>query len=292
MNIIEKLLFETNAIRVAPAESPFWYTSGMVGPYFINTHFLFGGESDANRLLSFIDDNISKDRVEFANEISKMVINFYNSNKIYRDVIDFFYDGLRNEPSFNSADYISGGERRDWFFSIMIANLASKKHIFISKDLDTFSTDGVVDTLKNRKLAHLADLVTEASSYKRSWIPAIDKKEGKMIFSGAVVDRNQGGKDFFISEKIDFFSLVTINDEFFVDANRANIINSKQLELIRAFTKDPVEYGKEFIINNREFLKQSLKSTDKGIQSKSKKLINENPYNFDEKFLNSFLSDI
>jgi len=30
-------LFETNALKIAPAEKPFWYTSGLIGPYYINT---------------------------------------------------------------------------------------------------------------------------------------------------------------------------------------------------------------------------------------------------------------
>ena len=33
-------LFETEAIRMAPADHPFWYTSGMLGPFYCNTHFL------------------------------------------------------------------------------------------------------------------------------------------------------------------------------------------------------------------------------------------------------------
>ena len=288
MNIVEKLLFETDAIKVANEDSPFWYTSGMVGPYFINTHFLFGNEDEANRLLSFIDDNISKDKIPFANEITKIVVDFYNSNSVYRSVIDYFQNNLIKYESFNNSDYISGGERRDWFFSIIVAELLKKKHIFISKDLETFNVDGVIENIKDKKVSHLADLVTEASSYKRSWIPAIKKIDGKIIFTAAVVDRNQGGKEFFSNEEIDFYNLVTINDQFFVNALNNGIINSGQLELIRGFAKDPISYGKNFIMSNINFLEESLNSSNKSIQSKAKKLISENPYNFERRFLDRF----
>ena len=30
-------LFETRAIRVCPKDKLFWYTSGKIGPYYINT---------------------------------------------------------------------------------------------------------------------------------------------------------------------------------------------------------------------------------------------------------------
>ena len=48
-------LFETTAVRVCPEGKPFWYTSGTIGPYYINTHFLFGSEEKALELLEKID---------------------------------------------------------------------------------------------------------------------------------------------------------------------------------------------------------------------------------------------
>ena len=39
MKDLMSLLFETHAFKVAEANNPFWYTSGKIGPYFVNTHF-------------------------------------------------------------------------------------------------------------------------------------------------------------------------------------------------------------------------------------------------------------
>ncbi len=50
-------LFKTTAVRVCPENKPFWYTSGTIGPYYINTHFLYGSEKQANDLLTYIDGN-------------------------------------------------------------------------------------------------------------------------------------------------------------------------------------------------------------------------------------------
>ena len=44
MNIIEKELFTTKALKISGSETPFWYTSGTFGPFYINTHYLFGGD--------------------------------------------------------------------------------------------------------------------------------------------------------------------------------------------------------------------------------------------------------
>ena len=53
-NPIVSWLFETDAVRVCPEGQPFWYTSGKLGPFYINTQFLYGSEEAANALLTVI----------------------------------------------------------------------------------------------------------------------------------------------------------------------------------------------------------------------------------------------
>ena len=40
-------LIRTRALVVSPPGEVFWYTSGTVGPYYINTHYLLGGPEPA-----------------------------------------------------------------------------------------------------------------------------------------------------------------------------------------------------------------------------------------------------
>jgi len=40
MNIIEKELFRTKALKISGTETPFWYTSGTFGPFYIHIDFL------------------------------------------------------------------------------------------------------------------------------------------------------------------------------------------------------------------------------------------------------------
>ena len=54
-NPVVSWLFETDAVRVCPEGQPFWYTSGKLGPFYINTQFLFGSEQAANELLAVIE---------------------------------------------------------------------------------------------------------------------------------------------------------------------------------------------------------------------------------------------
>lgn len=284
MSIIEKMLFEKEAIKIAPEYKPFWYTSGKIGPYFINTHYLFGGEKKTNELLIFIDKNIEKD--DFTEELTDKIVSFLNTDQLFKEVVIEFYNNIKENSKFKESNYISGGERRDWFFSIPVAYLANKKHLFIFKNLKVKEIKNEITDLNNEKITHISDLINQASSYEKYWIPAIKKLNAKLIFTATIVDRNQGGKDFLLKKNIDLYSAVLINDKFFDLAVKNNIINIAQLELIKEFNKSPDLYGKNFILNNIDFLIESLKSENKTIKIKAEKCIKENPYKIDfEKIL-------
>ena len=80
-------LFETKAIKFCEENKPFWYTSGKIGPYFINTHFVYGSEAEASSFLSFIDEALSE-KLTLPEKVFKKSFQQYQTNSIYKDVID------------------------------------------------------------------------------------------------------------------------------------------------------------------------------------------------------------
>ena len=120
MSDIMSYLFQTKAIKFCDENKPFWYTSGKIGPYFINTHFVYGSEEDASKLLSYIDECLS-DKKTLPQKIFKKVLAQYENNEIYYNVINSMKDYIEKNINISEIDYISGGERRDWFFSNIIA---------------------------------------------------------------------------------------------------------------------------------------------------------------------------
>ena len=114
MNIIEKELFQTKALKISGTETPFWYTSGTFGPFYINTHFLFGGEEYASKTLDFINEN-KKDKYDFPGIMTRYALEFYNENDKYKRIVDNLIKLIRDNVNIDEVDYISGGERRDWF---------------------------------------------------------------------------------------------------------------------------------------------------------------------------------
>ena len=282
MSDIMSYLFETKAVRFCEENKPFWYTSGKIGPYFINTHFVYGSEKDASELLAFIDECL-QDKSSLPEKVFQKVLKQYNENEIYHNVIDTMKDYIMKNINVSEVDYISGGERRDWFFSNMIAYLLDKPHISIYKDLTSVISDSkfekteTVTNIENKKVLHIADLVTVASSYIRAWIPAIKNIGGQMCWSCVVVDRMQGGKEKIEAQGVKAFSLVNVDNTLFETAYKNKIINENQLEMLEKFFKNPDETMKQFLINHPDFLENALHADEKTAK-RAKLLVDGNLY--------------
>lgn len=283
MSDIMSYLFDTNAIRFCEENKPFWYTSGKIGPYFINTHFVYGNEKDAVELLSFIDEALC-DKLTLPKKVFKKVLDQYNTNEIYKNVINTMKEYIENNINVAEIDYISGGERRDWFFSNIIAYLLDKPHISIYKDLTTVVSDSkfekseTVTSLDNKKVLHVADLITVASSYIRAWIPAIKNLNANICWSCVVVDRMQGGKDKIEAEGVKSLSLVQVDNNLFQKAKELGIINDAQVEMLNGFFRNPDETMRQFLIDHPEFLENALKADEK-TKKRAKLLVDGNLYN-------------
>lgn len=243
---------------------------GKIGPYFINTHFLYGSEESAVEFLSFID--LEKDKkLELPKKIFEKTFAQYNSNSIYKEVIDEMVSFINSHINVDEIDYVSGGERRDWFFSNIVAHLLGKPHISIFKDLSAVvSTPDFEETvsktsLQGKKVLHVADLVTAASSYVRAWIPGVQSLGAEIVWSVVVVDRMQGGNDRLRDLGIDAYSLVQIAPDMFKKALDLGIISEEQNVMLNKFFEDPDGTMRKFLIEHPEFLENSLKADEKTV---------------------------
>ena len=117
-NPIVSWLFETDAVRVCPEGQPFWYTSGKLGPFYINTQFLYGSEEAANALLTVIEQACAGDKLRFYDKVYGEIEKQLAACPIYRQLIDLMTEAARKMD----VDFVSGGERRDFFFSMPVAS--------------------------------------------------------------------------------------------------------------------------------------------------------------------------
>ncbi len=265
-NQITEDLFKTNAIRVAPADTPFWYTSGKLGPFFINTHFLARNEETSSNILKLIESAIADDRNTAPHKIFDAFCDLYKNDEIYKNCIDSIVEAAKKYD----FDFISGGERRDFFFSMIPAHLLGKPHLTIFKDLSSVITDGnfeVIDyDFNGKKALHIADLITEASSYERAWIPALKDLGATITDTIAVVDRKQNGKAVLTSLGVNMETLTAVDKELFDEALANGSINEAQYQLVLQFLKDPDQYMKDFIKTHPTFIDDQIKLGGKNEQ--------------------------
>ena len=285
MSKLMSLLFETNAFKVAEENNPFWYTSGKIGPYFINADYLYGSEQDSKDLLAFIDQELENEsKTDIPEHIFKKVLDHYNTNEIYKYVIDQMKEYIETNIGIENIDYISGGERRDWYFSNIMAYLLNKPHVTIYKDLTTvvsnsdFTSSEPVSNIEGKNFLHLADLLNQSASFTRAWIPAIKNLGSSIVWSIFAVDRMQGGTETLTNDGVKVHSLLQIDDSLFTTAKELGVINDEQLTMLREFKKDPDGSMKQFLIDHPEFIENAKKSDNPKTVKRVNTLIEQNIY--------------
>ena len=281
-NDLIKMLFDTSAFRVCDSESPFWYTSNKIGPYYINTHFLYGSEEKAKGLLKVIDEK-SCDRDNCSQIFFDLVKKNYQEDAIYKKLIDFMVDYARENIDLDNIQFISGGERRDWFFSLIIADILKMPHITVFKDLSykIFCSDATIEVpdVKGANILHIADIITEASSYIRAWVPAIKNIGGNIVDSLVVVDRLQGGRENLASVNVRSHALTDVDIAMIDSALDQKLIDQAQYDMVAAFINDPFNSMRNFLLAHPDFLVNAAKSDDQRTAGRAQICIKENLYN-------------
>ena len=268
-NPIISWLFETDAVRVCPEGQPFWYTSGKLGPFYINTQFLYGSEAAANSLLKTIEEACTGEKLAFYDKVWADISAQLDSCPIYAQLIDL----LTEAAAKLDVDFVSGGERRDFFFSMPVARKLGLGHLSIFKDLscvytdkDGVSMDAAQAGLAGKKSVHIADLITVASSYIRAWIPAVESLGARIAYSLAVVDRDQGGSDILAKAGCPLTTLVTIKPELFEQAKALGRVTDAQVALVNSFIADPDKFMHDFLVAHPDFLANEIAKGGKSAQ--------------------------
>ena len=274
-------LLDTQALRLAPPGGVFWYTSGTVGPYYINTEYLYGGSEQAQQVLAFIDEH--KEDADFPQRLQERVEKQYAGNAVYRQVVDGLVALARESGAhFNG---VSGGERRDWFFSLTVAERLGKPSLLIYKDGRTVVLDGQkLRTVRanDMDVLHVADLVTEASSYVRDWIPAVAAGGGRIAYAANVIDRGQGGLETLKKQGIAAGALMRIDDALFDRLRAMGQIDEARHALLTRYHRDPHEAMRAFLQKHPQIVRTALNGSDARAAERARLLVVENPYALDE----------
>ncbi|UCD20540.1 MAG: hypothetical protein JSW08_02045 [archaeon] len=98
---------------------------------------------------------------------------------------------LRNSLDGRMPDVISGGESRDWIFSLPVASRIPCAHVMIYKDGRVVGA--LKEDMKGKNVVHIADLNNEGSSPRDMWVPVIRGAGGQIEDIFFYVDRMERG---------------------------------------------------------------------------------------------------
>ena len=129
---------------------------------------------------------------------------------------------------------------------------------------------------------HVADLVTEASSYVRDWIPAVAAGGGRIAYSANVIDRGQGGLETLKEQGVTAGALMRIDGALFDRLREMGRIDATRHALLFRYHRDPYAAMRTFLQKHPQIVRRALHGSDARAAQRARLLITENPYALDE----------
>jgi orotate phosphoribosyltransferase len=268
-----EMLFACEAIQVASSDSPFLYTSGLIGPYYVNTHYLCGGAKISEEILRKITE-LGDNPLAIAREIPHILADTVSSFPIYEEIVHRLAEAANPLVSKHGITFLTGGQRRDWFFSVPLSRKLNIPHVYIFNDLSLYDDAGEKFSSTNpARSLHVADLLSVGSSYLSKWIPALESVNIQIAAALNCVDRNQGGTENLIEGGIaEVKALCAIDEALFTDAYEKGILGKDQLYQTLDFLKDPFLTMRNFLESNPGFITRTLASDEKSVHRINKML--------------------
>ena len=244
------LIHETKAVSIWNRETGpvFWYAAGVPGPFYVNTERVIGPEL-AEQLLEGITAIVTETTSshERARRLTLLVMAAYEKDMAYQNVIAAL--AARAEAEFPSGrfDIISGGERRDWLFSIPLAHRLNVQHVFLFKNRGYYcATDFPVGA----KALHVADLINNAASYFDAWFPILSA--ARLDFAGTLCVNTRGANG--LKRLKDHGSRVValnrIDVDFFAQSCADGLISPSTLEELSVYFQSAEAWAERYLLSN------------------------------------------
>lgn len=190
----------------------FPYTSGEIGPYYVQSAAIIGNP------------------VFYAQAIVDMA-RLVQEKKVYNQGV------------------ITGGESRDWVFSLPIAPLLDMPHLMLYKNKKTVGEDNL--TRIKGYATHIADLNNEGSSVKDLWVPQIKALGGTIKDVFFYVDRMEGGNQVVKDMGLNSYAVVPLNAHAWDYLIQKNFISKKVYNSLRERLEDKDAWARKMLRNEK-----------------------------------------
>lgn len=247
-NLLLKRIHETGAVQIWNHEKGpvFWYAASVPGPFYVNTELVIGREL-SQKLLVEITNIVAtyKDPGLRAAKLNELIVPAWQNNESYQQVIQAMVDKAAQEFEKGAYTAISGGERRDWLFSIPFAAVTGLPHLYLFKD--GTSTPALAE---NTMVLHVADLINNAASYFDLWLPILQRNKYHCAGTICVNTRGENGLNRLKAAHVKTVALNAINLEFFAKSLSNGLITQNVHDEVAKYLDNQTEWARTYLMGN------------------------------------------
>lgn len=247
-----KRIHETKAVsiwdhRTGPV---FWYAANVPGPFYVNTEQVLG-KALADSLLKKITSIIETipTPAARATELNSLIRTAYESDADYRFVLDLLIDKIRTSFDLSNITAISGGERRDWLFSLPVAWALGIPHLYLFKNKSHYCEAPIGE---GATVLHVSDLINNAASYFDLWLPILDALGITCIGTACVCTRGDNGLNRLEAAGYKVVALNHIDLDFFRKSAESGIIRAEVVDEIATYLTSGRAWADRYLMGNAE----------------------------------------
>ncbi len=256
-----KLIYDTKAVSIWNRQTGpvFWYAASVPGPFYVNTELVIG-KNLAEELLTKITDIIATttDLADRAKQLNQLILAAHANSSVYQNVIDTMVVAADKECPRNNYAMVSGGERRDWLFSIPFAKVCDIKHAFLFKNMEIFCEQPLS---AGETTLHVADLINYAASYFDLWLSTLAKAQIKCNGTVVVNTRGTNGLQRLEANGQKIVALNNIDLDFFEQSASNGLIDRETLEEIAIYFVSAKDWAAKYLIGRSDLF--DVKTTDR-----------------------------
>ena len=271
-----KLVHDTRAVSTWDhTKGPvFWYAANVPGPFYVNTEMVIG-ESLSEKLLREITAIVAGtiDTQARAEQLTHLILTAFKHTPAWQRLIVTMVDRARAEFPAHGYTAISGGERRDWLFSIPFAHVSDLPHLFLFKNKTSYCEHPIA---RGQSVLHVSDLINNAASFFDLWQPAFNTLDLHCAGNLCVNIRGDNGLRRLQEAGQKTVALVTINLDFFRHLHAADLVDQATYEEIAVFFASPQAWAESYLIGKPDLF--NAQSCDAKSFERLKFFIQQDPW--------------
>ncbi len=292
-NRLLQRLIESEAIRVRKdsLDLPFWYTSGRPGPFYINVENLVGPSVGdlLTRITALLATDV--DRAAKATAIWSIIDGELERDTRYQEAMALltdFYGALEA----SSPAVVSGGERRDWFFSIPLARALKLPHLFLFKDGGQQLVDEkgrpLEDMPTGTRVLHVSDIVNTAASYFRCWLPTLRRLEAVCDETLTVAVRATEGANKLEDAGVRILTPIQFDATVVREAAQLGLITEFTRDEIALYFDSPEQWTRQLLRESGAIILRHFAALDDLKRKRACAFITEDPFKLAAEFPDFF----